>query len=189
MSGFAGILSLVILCSLALLGSVFARQRYFLRVPLVPIVMVGVIFIIGGMMTTTTLLNTLPQPNDLVVQMRKNENPSDERYLAQSADELDEAEVTAAITAAQWYAQTYALSKAGVYEHLLADEANFSLAVIEYVVQTLTGDWAENARKKAESLRELMNLTPEQIYEQLISSYGDKFTASEARYAIEHLTD
>ncbi|MGL5550452.1 MAG: Ltp family lipoprotein, partial [Culicoidibacterales bacterium] len=187
-SGFAGILSLVILCSLALLGSVFARQRYLVQVLLIPIVMVGVIVIIGGLMTTT-LLNTLPQPNDLVVQMRKNENLSDEQYLAQSADELDEAEVTAAITAAQWYAQTYALSKAGVYEHLLADEANFSLAVIEYVVQTLTGDWAENARKKAESLRELMNLTPEQIYEQLISSYGDKFTASEARYAIEHLTD
>ncbi|MGL5549164.1 MAG: Ltp family lipoprotein, partial [Culicoidibacterales bacterium] len=187
-SGFAGILSLVILCSLALLGSVFARQRYLVQVLLIPIVMVGVIVIIGGLMTTT-LLNTLPQPNDLVVQMYKHENLSDERYLAQSADELDEAEVTAAITAAQWYAQTYALSKAGVYEHLLADEANFSLAVIEYVVQTLTGDWAENARKKAESLRELMNLTPEQIYEQLISSYGDKFTASEARYAIEHLTD
>lgn len=34
-----------------------------------------------------------------------------------------------------------------------------------------------------------MNMSKSAIYDQLISSYGEKFTKEEAQYAIDHLDD
>lgn len=45
----------------------------------------------------------------------------------------------------------------------------------------------KNALAKAESYSSMMHMSKEAIYEQLTSSYGEKFTAEEAQYAVDHL--
>lgn len=44
-----------------------------------------------------------------------------------------------------------------------------------------------NALKKAQSYSDNMHMSKKGLYEQLTSSYGEGFTASEAQYAIEHV--
>lgn len=46
----------------------------------------------------------------------------------------------------------------------------------------------KSALKKAESYSEIMHMSKAGIYDQLISEYGEKFTAEEAQYAIDHLS-
>lgn len=46
-----------------------------------------------------------------------------------------------------------------------------------------------NALEKAKSYQDTMNMSKSAIYDQLISDYGEKFTAEEAQYAIDNLTD
>lgn len=45
----------------------------------------------------------------------------------------------------------------------------------------------KNALAKAESYSSMMHMSKVAIYEQLTSSYGEKFTAEEAQYAVDHL--
>ncbi len=44
-----------------------------------------------------------------------------------------------------------------------------------------------NALKKAQSYSDNMHMSKKRLYEQLTSSYGEGFTASEAQYAIDHV--
>ena len=44
-----------------------------------------------------------------------------------------------------------------------------------------------NALIKAEIYSNEMHMSKNAIYEQLISEYGEKFTASEAKYAVDNL--
>lgn len=45
----------------------------------------------------------------------------------------------------------------------------------------------KNALKKAESYSEMMNMSKERIYQQLISEHGEKFPEEAAKYAIENI--
>ena len=45
----------------------------------------------------------------------------------------------------------------------------------------------ENALKKAKQYQDMMNMSTDAIRDQLVSEHGEKFTAEEAEYAIEHL--
>lgn len=45
------------------------------------------------------------------------------------------------------------------------------------------------ALKKAESYSSTMNMSKQAIYDQLTSDAGEKFTAEQADYAIQHLND
>lgn len=45
----------------------------------------------------------------------------------------------------------------------------------------------KNALAKAESYSSMMHMSKAAIYDQLTSSYGEKFTAEEAQYAVDHL--
>ena len=45
----------------------------------------------------------------------------------------------------------------------------------------------KNALKKAESYSNLMHMSKQGIYDQLVSEYGEKFSADAAQYAIDHL--
>ena len=40
---------------------------------------------------------------------------------------------------------------------------------------------------KAKTYYEVMSMSKDAIYEQLVSEYGEQFTAEQAKYAIEHL--
>lgn len=44
-----------------------------------------------------------------------------------------------------------------------------------------------NALEKAKSYSDMMHMSKQGIYDQLISEYGEKFTAEEAQYAIDNL--
>ena len=37
--------------------------------------------------------------------------------------------------------------------------------------------------------RRTMDMSDKEIYNQLVSKYGEKFTAEEAQYAVDHLDD
>ncbi len=47
----------------------------------------------------------------------------------------------------------------------------------------------ENALDNAETYANTMHMSKKRIYAQLTSSYGNKFAASDAKYAVDHLTD
>ena len=47
----------------------------------------------------------------------------------------------------------------------------------------------ENALKTAKSYRRNLDMSDKEIYNQLVSEYGENFTAEEAQYAIDHLDD
>ena len=51
----------------------------------------------------------------------------------------------------------------------------------------LDTDYKVNALEKAKSYQNTMNMSKNAIYDQLISEYGEKFTAEEAQYAIDNL--
>ncbi|MDD5922108.1 MAG: Ltp family lipoprotein, partial [Eubacteriales bacterium] len=47
----------------------------------------------------------------------------------------------------------------------------------------------KNALAKAKDYSEMMHMSKQGIYDQLTSAYGEKFTAEEAQYAVDHLDD
>lgn len=51
----------------------------------------------------------------------------------------------------------------------------------------LVADYKANALEKAKDYQKTMHMSRSAIYEQLTSSYGEKFTAEEAQYAIDNL--
>ena len=51
----------------------------------------------------------------------------------------------------------------------------------------MEADWNANALAKAKTYQDTMNMSPNAIYGQLISEYGEQFTAEEAQYAIDNL--
>ena len=51
----------------------------------------------------------------------------------------------------------------------------------------LVADYKANALEKAKDYQTSMNMSRSAIYEQLTSSYGEKFTDEEAQYAVDHL--
>ena len=54
-------------------------------------------------------------------------------------------------------------------------------------VDNVQADWKANALEKAKSYQKTMSMSPEAIRDQLVSEYGEKFTAEEADYAIANL--
>ncbi|SUM33705.1 surface lipoprotein-related protein [Staphylococcus gallinarum] len=48
-------------------------------------------------------------------------------------------------------------------------------------------NYKENAVKKAKDYADSQDMSNDAIYDQLTSSYGEKFTEEEAQYAIDHL--
>ena len=57
----------------------------------------------------------------------------------------------------------------------------------QYAIDNVEADWKENALKSAETYQETMAMSPNAIYDQLISEYGGQFTEEEAQYAIDNL--
>ena len=57
----------------------------------------------------------------------------------------------------------------------------------QYAVDTLVTDYKDNALQKAKNYQETMDMSASNIYDQLISEYGEQFTSEEAQYAIDNL--
>lgn len=58
---------------------------------------------------------------------------------------------------------------------------------IYYAIANIKANWNKNALHKAKEYQEEQNMSPDAIYDQLTSDYGEQFTPDEANYAIQHL--
>ena len=62
-------------------------------------------------------------------------------------------------------------------------------STLQYAIDNMTGvDWNANALEKAKQYYYNMSMSKSAVYDQLTSEYGEQFTASEAQYAIDHLS-
>lgn len=99
------------------------------------------------------------------------------------------AEYASALEKARSYAETMHMSKASVRDQLVSEYGEaFPAAAADYAMANLTGiDWNANALEKAKSYRDGMHMSNTAIRKQLVSKYGEKFTAAEADYAMREL--
>ena len=99
------------------------------------------------------------------------------------------AEYEAALAKARSYAENMHMSKAAVRDQLVSEYGeSFPKAAADYAMANLTGiDWNANALEKAKSYRDGMHMSNAAIRKQLVSEYGEKFTAAEADYAMGEL--
>lgn len=81
------------------------------------------------------------------------------------------------------------MSKKAIYEQLVSSYGEgFPADAAQYAVDHMTGvDWNANALAKAKQYYYSMSMSKSAVYDQLTSSYGEQFTASQAQYAIDHL--
>lgn len=95
-----------------------------------------------------------------------------------------------ALKSATRYADYMHMSKRGIYDQLRSEYGNkFSSKAAYYGATHVQGvDWNKNALETAKTYDQEMNMSPDAIYDQLISNYGNKFTPSQARYAVNHLS-
>ncbi len=101
------------------------------------------------------------------------------------------ADYTSALIKAEEYATTMEMSKQGVYDQLVSSYGEgFSTQAAQYAVNNLTDiDWNANALAKAKEYQSEEAMSPNAIYGQLTSTYGEQFTTDQANYAIQHLND
>ena len=94
-----------------------------------------------------------------------------------------------ALTKGLQYANQLHMSKKGVYDQLTSSYGEgFSADAAQYAIDNMTGvDWNTNALAKAQEYYMGMSMSKSAVYDQLISEYGEQFTASEAQYAVDHL--
>lgn len=94
-----------------------------------------------------------------------------------------------ALKKAESYAKVMHMSKQGIYDQLVSEYGEgFSAADAKWAIDHLEGiDWKANALAKAKSYYEQMNMSKNNVYDQLISEYGEKFTPEEAQYAVDNL--
>ncbi|MBP3044441.1 Ltp family lipoprotein [Arthrobacter jiangjiafuii] len=78
-----------------------------------------------------------------------------------------------------------AMSKAEIYDKL--GFAGYSPEAAQYVIDNLDVDYKQHALQNAQSYKDGWNKTNEEIYDQLVSEYGEQFTPEEADYAIANL--
>lgn len=99
------------------------------------------------------------------------------------------AEYESALAKARSYAENMHMSKAAVRDQLVSEYGeSFPKAAADYAMANLTGiDWNANALAKAKSYRDGMHMSNAAIRKQLVSEYGEKFTAAEADYAMREL--
>ena len=99
------------------------------------------------------------------------------------------AEYESALAKARSYAENMHMSKAAVRDQLVSEYGeSFPKAAADYAMANLTGiDWNANALEKAKSYRDGMHMSNAAIRKQLVSEYGEQFTAAEADYAMREL--
>ena len=87
-------------------------------------------------------------------------------------------EYTSALKSAELYSTMYQ-SKAGIYDLLTIDSEygnKYSLEAAQYAIDNLQVDYKENALKSAQVYQEILPMSPEELFEQLTSEFGNQFT-------------
>ena len=94
------------------------------------------------------------------------------------------ADYSDALADAETIANGLGSSKLETYTKLVAGGA--SEAAAQYAVDTVDADWQANAVRKAKAYA-ADGMTGDVLRNQLVSEYGEQFTAEEADYALAHL--
>ncbi|KOY78262.1 hypothetical protein RZ75_12310 [Apilactobacillus kunkeei] len=94
-----------------------------------------------------------------------------------------------ALQQADYYANDANMSKAKIYDQLTSSYGgNFSSSDANYAINHLDDvDWNQNALATAQKYVDDYHMSKSELYDQLTSSYGEQFTASQAQYAINNL--
>lgn len=81
------------------------------------------------------------------------------------------------------------MSKAAVYAQLVSPYGEkFPEEAAQWAVAHMSDiDWNKAAAAKAKDYYEKMNMSKDAVYEQLVSSAGEKFTPDEAQYGVSQL--
>ena len=108
----------------------------------------------------------------------------------QSEDLLSEEEkeeFCEALAQAKSFSDTLSLSKAAIEDMLCSGfSEDFSPEAIKYAIENIEADFEYNAFKTALSYKK-MGMTTQEIFKQLCSPAGERFTRDEAQFAIEQL--
>lgn len=94
-----------------------------------------------------------------------------------------------ALITAENYSDSLHLSKADIYDQLTSSYGDkFSPSDARFAVDNLEGvNWNQNALETAKNYLNNLHLSKNDIYDQLTSQYGGKFTSEQANYAVNHL--
>lgn len=122
------------------------------------------------------------------IEARKNNSAvqdSENKYTGPVTQECQNA-----LTKGLQYANNLYMSRKAVYNQLTSSYGEgFSTDAAQYAIDHMTGvDWNANALEKAKQYYYNMSMSKSAVYDQLTSEYGEQFTASEAQYAIDHLS-
>ena len=90
-----------------------------------------------------------------------------------------------AAEAAVVYLETMPMSKQALFDQLKYD--SYSAEDAQYAIDNINADWNEEALEAAENYYDSGTTDTNEIYNQLISEYGEQFTTDEAQYAIDNL--
>lgn len=74
-------------------------------------------------------------------------------------------------------------------KHVLENMSKAEVEAADYAVENVKTDWNQNALETAKVYYHDMAMSKAEIQDQLQSEYGDKFTAEQAQYAVDHLDD
>lgn len=109
--------------------------------------------------------------------------------MEKSTSKSSSQEYQNALTKGLQYANQLHMSKKAIYDQLTSSYGEgFPADAAQYAIDNMTGvDWNANALAKAQEYYTMMSMSKSAVYDQLTSEYGEQFTASEARYAIDHL--
>ena len=100
----------------------------------------------------------------------------------------EDEEFAEALEQANSFSETLALSKAAIYDMLCSGFGDeFSLTAINYAIENINADFKYNAYKTALSYKN-MGMDIQDIFKQLYSPAGERFTREEAQFAIEQLS-
>lgn len=129
----------------------------------------------------TVIIRTDSEKQESQKQNTKSESMSNNQAVSQ--------EYKNALSKGLQYANQLHMSKQAIYDQLTSSYGEgFPADAARYAVDNMTGvDWNANALEKAKQYYYDMAMSKSAVYDQLTSSYGEQFTASQAQYAIDHL--
>ncbi len=151
-------------------------------------VVVAIVFATRGEVETP---QSEPQsePVDIVVEEEDVTEPPTEPEDNEAEDDQEAAaQCEAALISATDYAETLYMSEAGIRALLTSPDGDgFSEPAAQCALDKLNWDWNANALEKAKMYAQDPDMTREDIYEQLVGEYGERFTPEQAEAALEQL--
>ncbi|MGL5647780.1 MAG: Ltp family lipoprotein [Clostridium sp.] len=166
------------------------KKKYLIGIIIV--VIIFIIIISSGNSSTSTAKQTTKQATK---SSQTTSSSSSQNSNSQTASTTNTSSASSqdqnALEQAKQYLQTQAMSKEGLYQQLTSQYGSgFTASQAKYAVDNLTNvDWNKEALQAAQEYLQTQAMSKEGLYQQLISQSGSQFTASQAKYAVDNLTN